>query len=67
VVSARGGLAALVITATSGVPSSDAGPIGGLVNVSQQVGSAIGLAVVATAATARTAASHRSASPITPR
>lgn len=58
VVSAGGGLAAvaLVITATSGVPAEDAGLAGGLINVSQQVGSSIGLAVVATAATARTAA-----------
>lgn len=67
VVSAGGGLAAtaLVIIATSAVPAGDAGLAGGLINVSQQVGSAIGLAIVATAATARTAAPRRTALPIT--
>ncbi len=40
--------------AVSGVPAHDAGVAGGLVNTSQQIGGAIGLAALAALATART-------------
>ena len=56
------GVAFVAITslAVAGVPESDNGVAGGLVNTSQQVGGAIGLAALAALATSRTghAAAH---------
>ena len=43
--------------ATAGVPEGDAGMIGGLVNTASQVGGSVGLAVLATVASAK-AATH---------
>lgn len=45
----------LMASATVDVPEGDAGIAGGLANTAQQVGGAVGLAVLATAASARTA------------
>lgn len=45
---------ALMMLAMAGVPREDAGLASGIVNTTQQVGGAIGLAVLATAAAART-------------
>ncbi len=45
---------ALMMLAMAGVPQEDAGLASGIVNTTQQVGGAIGLAVLATAAAART-------------
>jgi len=47
--------ATLFLLATSGVPAGEAGLASGLINSSQQLGSAIGLAVAATVAAAYTA------------
>jgi EmrB/QacA subfamily drug resistance transporter len=46
----------LMAAATADVPAGDAGTIGGLANTTSQVGASVGLAVFATAASARTAA-----------
>ncbi|MFG3423739.1 MFS transporter [Micromonospora sp. NPDC047730] len=45
----------LMAAATADVPEGDAGIIGGLANTASQVGGSVGLAVLATAASARTA------------
>jgi hypothetical protein len=45
----------LMAAATADVPQGDAGITGGLANTASQVGGSVGLAVLATAATARTA------------
>nr|WP_308220840.1 MFS transporter [Micromonospora phytophila] len=45
----------LMAAATADVPEGDAGIIGGLANTATQVGGSVGLAVLATAASARTA------------
>lgn len=47
----------LMAAATADVPAGDAGIVGGLANTASQVGGSIGLAVLATAASARTASS----------
>jgi sugar phosphate permease len=44
----------VTLIATSGVPDSDAGLASGLYNTSQQIGGALGLAVMATLAASRT-------------
>jgi MFS family permease len=46
----------LMAAATADAPEGDAGTIGGLANTSSQVGGSVGLAALATAASARTAA-----------
>ncbi|MEH3053559.1 MAG: MFS transporter [Patulibacter minatonensis] len=46
---------ALMMLAMAGVPSEEAGLASGLVNTTQQVGGALGLAILATAAASRTA------------
>ncbi|MFI6513243.1 MFS transporter [Streptosporangium sp. NPDC050855] len=53
----------LMAVATSGVPEGDAGIAGGLANTSVQVGGAVGLAVLATAAGARAAMEADGSSP----
>jgi EmrB/QacA subfamily drug resistance transporter len=45
----------ITLIATSGVPSDDAGLVSGLFNTSQQIGGALGLALLSTFATNRTA------------
>jgi MFS family permease len=45
---------AMITLAMSGVPDSDAGVASGLVNTTQQVGAALGVAVLSTLAAART-------------
>jgi nucleotide-binding universal stress UspA family protein len=64
--SAGGGLAfeTLVLVATAGVSSDEAGLASGIVNTSQQLGAAIGLAALAAIAASRTAhLLHSSSSP----
>jgi hypothetical protein len=46
----------VTLIATSGVPTDDAGLASGLFNTSQQVGGALGLALLSTLATSRTSA-----------
>ncbi|MBK5116382.1 MAG: MFS transporter [Thermoleophilia bacterium] len=56
-VSALGGgmaLVGLIIAGTSGVPARESGLASGLINASQQIGGALGLAVLASVATSRT-------------
>jgi EmrB/QacA subfamily drug resistance transporter len=55
-------LQAASVAATSGVSDRDQGLAGGLFNTSQQVGAAIGLALLATIAAAATASAHGSLS-----
>nr|WP_276515321.1 MFS transporter [Actinomadura coerulea] len=50
----------LMAATTAGVPAGDAGVIGGLANTAVQAGGAVGLAVLATAAAARTRAASGS-------
>jgi hypothetical protein len=47
---------AMITLAMSGVPDADAGVASGLVNTTQQVGAALGVAVLSTLAAARTGA-----------
>ena len=61
------GFPALMSLAMSGATPSDSGLASGLVNTSVQVGGAIGLAVLATLASERTAACWPTASPPRPR
>lgn len=49
-------LPAMITLAMSGVPAADAGAASGLVNTTQQIGSALGVAVLSTLAASRTAA-----------
>jgi EmrB/QacA subfamily drug resistance transporter len=51
----------VTLIATSGVPADDAGLASGLFNTSQQIGGALGLAVLSTLAASRTTASLESA------
>ena len=44
----------ITLIATSGIPSGDAGLASGLFNTSQQIGGALGLAVLSTIATGKT-------------
>jgi hypothetical protein len=44
----------ITLIATSGIPADDAGLASGLFNTSQQIGGAVGLAVLSTLATTRT-------------
>lgn len=53
----------LMVVATADVPEGDAGTIGGLANTASQVGGSIGLAVFATAASARAATAAGESSP----
>jgi len=56
-VSALGGgmaLVGLIIAGTSGVPERESGLASGLINTSQQIGGALGLAILASVATSRT-------------
>ena len=53
----------LMAAATAGVPEGDAGIIGGLANTASQVGGSVGLAVLATAASARAATQAGGSSP----
>ncbi len=53
----------LMAAATADVPEGDAGIIGGLANTASQVGGSVGLAVLATAASARTAMEAGGSSP----
>jgi EmrB/QacA subfamily drug resistance transporter len=53
----------LMAAATADVPEGDAGIIGGLANTASQVGGSIGLAVLATAASARAATEAGGSSP----
>jgi EmrB/QacA subfamily drug resistance transporter len=53
----------LMAAATADVPEGDAGIIGGLANTASQVGGSIGLAVLATAASARAATEAAGSSP----
>ncbi|HMC39478.1 MAG TPA: MFS transporter [Acidimicrobiales bacterium] len=52
------GIVPLVNTATSGVTSEHQGLIGGMYNMSQQLGSALGIATLVTVVAAGTAAAH---------
>ncbi|MFC7722934.1 MFS transporter [Nonomuraea recticatena] len=54
----------LMAAATAGAPESDAGIIGGLAQTASQVGGSIGLAVLATAASARAASEAGEGSPV---
>ena len=65
VVAAALGLAFVgdVIASTAGIKPADAGLASGLINASQQIGGAIGLAVATSVAAARTAALLRAATP----
>ena len=67
VVAAAMGLAFVgdVIASTAGVRPADAGLASGLINASQQIGGAIGLAVATSVAAARTAALLRAGHPMT--
>jgi MFS family permease len=60
---------AMITLAMSGVPDSDAGVASGLVNTTQQVGAALGVAVLSTLAASRTgqllAAGHPAAAALT--
>jgi EmrB/QacA subfamily drug resistance transporter len=53
----------LMAAATADVPEGDAGIVGGLANTTGQVGGSIGLAVLATAASARAATEAHASSP----
>ena len=53
----------LMAAATADVPEGDAGTIGGLANTASQVGGSVGLAVLATAASARAATEAGGSSP----
>jgi hypothetical protein len=53
----------LMAAATADVPEGDAGIIGGLANTASQVGGSVGLAVLATAASARGAMEAGGSSP----
>jgi MFS family permease len=53
----------LMAAATADVPQGDAGIIGGLANTASQVGGSVGLAVLATAASARAATEAGTGSP----
>ncbi len=53
----------LMAAATAGVPERDAGIVGGLANTASQVGGSVGLAVLATAASARAATQASGSSP----
>ena len=53
----------LMAAATADVPEGDAGTIGGLANTASQVGGSVGLAVLATAASARAATEGGGSSP----
>ena len=50
------GIVSVTIAATSGISDRDQGLASGLLNTSQQIGSAVGLAILVAVATARTAA-----------
>jgi MFS family permease len=56
----------LMVAATADVPAGDAGIIGGLANTASQVGGSVGLAVLATAASARTRMEAGGPSPAAP-
>lgn len=53
-VGAGAGLVSIINSATRGVPRTDAGLAAGLVNTTQRIGTALGLAILSAVATART-------------
>ncbi|HEX5400921.1 MAG TPA: MFS transporter [Pseudonocardiaceae bacterium] len=65
VLSAGGGftIVGVIVAAVSGVPEQESGLAGGLINMSQQVGGAVGLAVLSAVATWRTTAVAAGATP----